>query len=157
MTNKQAAFARALAEGFDIKDAAKVAGYNLPYARKKAREPAVKALVERFRAREEREQRDRDAVGRLWETIDDPASSAQERTGAIRALIAYERAHQDDQQRREPVQIIDDIPPMCEKCPFAGKDFAGDENGTDGNQGPGRDDGEGCATASGPAPDAAAT
>ena len=146
MTNKQRAFARALAQGKPISEAATLAGYNLPYARKKAREPAVRALVERLTADSEREQAARDAVESLWTIINDPMSSPQDRTSAIRALIAYDRAHISDRDM-PPVTIIDDVPVGCEKCPKTVRDLKGGGYGPDGDHGPGGDDREGCATA----------
>ncbi|MBO4297848.1 MAG: hypothetical protein J5998_03535 [Clostridia bacterium] len=157
MTSKQSAFARLLANGMGLEKAASMAGYNLGYARKKSREPAFLALVERLKAKEAKACEDRDAVERLWQIINDETTTPQERTNAIRALIAYDRAHANDQRTAAPVKIIDDLPPMCENCPNAVTFSEGGANiGPDRDQGPGGDDREGCPEASGTAPDAAA-
>ena len=156
MTSKQSAFARLLANGMGLEKAASMAGYNLGYARKKSREPAFLALVERLRAKEAQACEERDAVERLWEIINDAATTPAERTNAIRALIAYDRAHANDTRTVKPVQIIDDLPP-CKNCPYTGKNSEGvTENGRDRDQGSGGDDREGCPEAAGPAADAAA-
>lgn len=129
MTNKQRMMARGLADGRPLEEAARLAGYNLPYARKKAREPAFLQLVEQLKAKmQTTTAEERDAVARLWEIINDPTVGEAARISAVRALIAYDRVH-DGEKEVGDIIIVDDIP-KCEKCPLTGKDFTG-----------GRDDG----------------
>lgn len=115
MTGKQAAMARAMAEGMGLEDAAKLAGYNLGYARKKAREPGFLALLERFKTKEATKEV-RSAIETLWGIINGAESSPQERTQAIRTLIAYEKSQPVEKQH--DINIVDDLPFGCKNCPY---------------------------------------
>lgn len=116
--------AQAVARGEQLEAAAKVAGYNLPYARKISKEPAFTALVEKLREAATPSPEERSIIDHAWSIINDPTSGNQERVSAMRVLIAYDRAHADDRSTAQPVIIIDDIP-NCEKCPRTGSVFEG--------------------------------
>ena len=129
MTNKQRNFARALAEGHPLEQAAEEAGYNLAYARRKQNEPATRALVERYfnqhlkaleRATEGRTEGEADEAELnrrpdvyLMEMINDPGTEPAQKVSAIRALIAYQRNNR--QERPVPI-ILDDIAMILEHC-----------------------------------------
>ena len=129
MNTKQRIFVSALADGVGLEAAAGEAGYNLAYARRKAAEPAVKAVVDRLTAARAAK-RPSEALSPgsahaepgqvpevLWSMINDPATEAMQRVGAVRALIAYERAN-PPKEEPQPVIIVDDIATKCRHCVY---------------------------------------
>lgn len=130
MTSKQRALVKAIAEGMDIEDAARAAGYGLAYAKRLLGEPAVQAVIENLgRARREKDapsERPGTPSEILWEIIKDPLSSPEQQISAIRALIMYDRMARGDDGQMEPPTIIDDI--GCVNCPYREKEFTKENN-----------------------------
>ncbi len=131
MNTKQRLFVNALADGLQLEDAAAEAGYNVAYARKKLREPAIQRVVDKLTearnsmkaagvqppAPEDSEKgalRSADQI--LWDIILDPFTDAAQRVSAVRALVIWERAHASEESGGD-VTLIDDVPPDCEHCP----------------------------------------
>ena len=129
MTSKQRALVKAIAEGMDIEDAARTAGYGLAYAKRLLGEPAVQAVIENLgKAREQGAPIERAGAPAeiLWEIIKDPLSSPEQQISAIRALTMYDRMAKEDDGQMEPPVIIDDI--GCVNCPYREKKFTKENN-----------------------------